>query len=96
MPPVSLTPTCILSHEIEPTESALTSAALYKHDVRQSFAGGETKTTVNDIAGSLRSFAIDGDEEMGQSELGTLQTHKTFASTYSECTNVSFNKYATL
>lgn len=76
-----------------PTDSALTAEAIYKHDVRQSFAGGEkNKATVNDIAGSLRSFAMDGDEEMGQSELGTFQTHKTFASTYSACTNMSFNK----
>lgn len=64
--------------------------------MQQSFAaggsGGGNASTVNDIASSLHSFAINGDEEIGQSELGTFQTHKTFASTYSACTNMSFNK----
>lgn len=71
----------------------MTAEAIYKHDVRQSYAsGGKADTTVNDIASSLKSFAMDGDEEMGQSELGTFKTYKTFASTYSSCTNMSFNK----
>lgn len=72
--------------------------AVIKHDARQSYASGNKEPTVNDIATSLKSFNFNGiggdDEDMGgESQLGTFKTYKTFASTYSSCTNMSFNKY---
>ena len=62
-----------------------------KHDARNSYAAS-AEPTINDIATSLKSFNFDADEDMSESQLGTFRTHKTFASTYSSCTNMSFNK----
>lgn len=73
--------------------SALTTEAIYKHDVRQSYANGEkVDSTVNDIASSLKSFAMDGDEEMEAFEMRSAKSAQTVASAFSACTNMSFNK----
>lgn len=71
----------------------LTLEALTKHDARLSYAGGDKKAdpTVNDIAMSLKSFNFS-DEEMSESQVGTFKTFQTFASNYSACTNMTFNK----
>ena len=64
-----------------------------KHEQRQAF-NAET-TTVNDVAGSLKSFSLhdDNDDElMSESQGGTFKTFKTFASNYSTCSNISFKK----
>lgn len=62
-----------------------------KHDARQMYATGKDEPTVNDIAGSLKSFSLD-DEMMSDSQTGTFKTFKTFASNYSQCSNMSFKK----
>lgn len=72
----------------------LTLEALSKHDARLSYAAdGKQKTdpTVNDIAMSLRSFSFS-DEGAGESQFGTFKTFQTFASNYSSCSNMTFNK----
>lgn len=72
----------------------LTLDAITKHDARHSYAtNGKATTdpTVNDIAMSLKSFNFD-DENASESQFGTFKTFKTFASNYSACSNVSFNK----
>ncbi|CAD7087530.1 unnamed protein product [Hermetia illucens] len=78
-----------------PTSSSakpsLTLEALMKHDARQMYATGKDEPTVNDIAGSLKSFSLD-DEMMSDSQTGTFKTFKTFASNYSQCSNMSFKK----
>lgn len=65
-----------------------------KHEQRLAY-NAET-TTVNDVAGSLKSFSLhdDGlaDESMSESQQGTFKTFKTFASTYSACSNMSFKR----
>ena len=78
--------------------SSLTLEAVIKHEQRQAY-NAET-TTVNDVAGSLRSFNIndddvgDDDESMSvsQQDQSTFKTFKTFASNYSSCSNMSFKK----
>lgn len=88
----------ILSHfslappEAPPNPNALTLEAVMKHEQRQAF-NAET-TTVNDVAGSLKSFSLhdDDDEMMSESQGGTFKTFKTFASNYSTCSNMSFKK----
>ncbi|XP_053948868.1 RRP12-like protein [Anastrepha ludens] len=74
--------------------NALTLNAVLKHDQRLAY-NAET-TTVNDVAGSLKSFSLrdDGleDESMSESQQGTFKTFKTFASNYSACSNMSFKK----
>lgn len=78
----------------------LTLEAITKHDARISYAGGDVKMassgaapTVNDIAMSLRSFNFDGDDDIGgESQFGTFKTFQTFASSYSACSNMTFNK----
>lgn len=70
--------------------SSLTLSAVLKHDARQMFEKKET--TVNDVAGSLKSFSLD-DEMMSASQgTGTFKTFQTFASNYSACSNMSFKK----
>lgn len=79
----------------EPGKASLTLEAVLKHEQRQLYASGSKEPTVNDVAGSLRSFSLnddDGDEDMSESQLGTFKTFKTFASNYSTCTNMSFKK----
>ncbi|XP_004527369.1 RRP12-like protein [Ceratitis capitata] len=74
--------------------NTLTLDAVLKHDQRLAY-NAET-TTVNDVAGSLKSFSLndDGmdDENMSESQQGTFKTFKTFASNYSACSNMSFKK----
>lgn len=84
----------------EVKENALTLEAIIKHDARQAYAGGKVEPTVNDIAASMKSFNFNGvgngddDDDMAESQLGcTFKTYQTFASNYSSCTNMSFNKY---
>lgn len=48
--------------------------------------------TVNDIAMSLRSFNFDDDDGGGETQFGTFKTFQTFASSYSACSNMTFNK----
>ncbi|XP_075158703.1 RRP12-like protein [Haematobia irritans] len=79
----------------EETKSAnsLTLEAVLKHEQRLAY-NAET-TTVNDVAGSLKSFSIndEGDELISESQGGgTFKTFKTFASNYSTCSNMSFKK----
>lgn len=71
--------------------STLTLSAVMKHDARQMFEKKET--TVNDIAGSMRSFSLDDEEMLSASQgTGTFKTFQTFASNYSACSNMSFKK----
>ncbi|XP_065366328.1 RRP12-like protein [Calliphora vicina] len=75
----------------EQNPNSLTLEAVMKHEQRQAF-NAET-TTVNDVAGSLKSFSLhDDDELMSESQGGTFKTFKTFASNYSTCSNMSFKK----
>lgn len=80
-----------LAPNTEGKPGALTLDAIHKHDARLSYAVGKEEPTVNDIATSLKSFKFDGEDE-GMTELGTFKTYKTFASNYSACTNMTFNK----
>ncbi|KNC26487.1 RRP12-like protein [Lucilia cuprina] len=85
-PNISLAPP-----EAERNPNTLTLEAVMKHEQRQAF-NAET-TTVNDVAGSLKSFSLhDDDELMSESQGGTFKTFKTFASNYSTCSNMSFKK----
>ncbi|XP_013109377.2 RRP12-like protein [Stomoxys calcitrans] len=75
--------------------NSLTLEAVLKHEQRLAY-NAET-TTVNDVAGSLKSFSLndgdEGDELMSESQGGgTFKTFKTFASNYSTCSNMSFKK----
>lgn len=87
-----------ICHFTAPTEEAksansLTLEAVHKHEQRLAY-NAET-TTVNDVAGSLKSFSIHDDDEELMSESqggGTFKTFKTFASNYSTCSNMSFKK----
>lgn len=81
-----------------PTSSGavpLTLESITKHDARLSYAGGDgavaTAATVNDIAMSLKSFNF-GDDAADESQYGTFKTFQTFASSYSACSNMTFNK----
>lgn len=78
---------------VDPTKkSPLTLEAVLKHEARQSFATGNDEPTINDIAQSMKSFNIDEDD-MSESHVGgTFKTFQTFASNWSACSNVSFNK----
>ncbi|XP_017466364.1 PREDICTED: RRP12-like protein [Rhagoletis zephyria] len=81
--------------EHAPNPNMLTFDAVLKHDQRLAY-NAET-TTVNDVAGSLKSFSLhdDGgleDESMSESQQGTFKTFKTFASNYSACSNMSFKR----
>jgi hypothetical protein len=69
---------CLCIYVILPGEGSLTSEALKKHNA---FLGvGKS--------GSEESQDDDGDATFG----GTFKTFQTFASDWSECSNVSFNK----
>lgn len=83
----------IISAPVDPTKkSPLTLEAVLKHEARQSFATGNDEPTINDIAQSMKSFNIDEDD-MSESHVGgTFKTFQTFASNWSACSNVSFNK----
>lgn len=85
--------------EPEPGKTTLTLEAVLKHEQRQLYANTGKEPTVNDVAGSLRSFNLNdddnGDEDMSESQFGTFKTFKTFASNYSTCTNMSFKKLLT-
>ncbi|KAH8387862.1 hypothetical protein KR093_009905 [Drosophila rubida] len=77
--------------------NGLTMEALHKHEQRLAY---NTTTTVSDVAGSLKSFTLDDDEnDDGMSgtgtQPGTFKTFQTFASNYSSCSNVSFKKLLT-
>lgn len=69
--------------------------AVHKHEQRQAY-NAET-TTVNDVAGSLKSFTLDDDDGMSGTgtQPSTVKTFQTFASNYSSCSNVSFKKLLT-
>lgn len=71
----------------------LTLEAISKHDARLFYAGDSKKAdpTVNDIATSLKSFSFN-DGNASESQFGTFKTYQTFASNYSSCSNVTFNK----
>ncbi|KAM8718828.1 hypothetical protein ACLKA7_001524 [Drosophila subpalustris] len=75
----------------------LTMEAVHKHEQRLAY-NTET-TTVNDVAGSLKSFTFEDDDGMSGSgtatQTGTFKTFQTFASNYSSCSNVSFKKLLT-
>ncbi|EDV47177.2 LOW QUALITY PROTEIN: uncharacterized protein Dere_GG19496 [Drosophila erecta] len=79
------------------TPTGLTMEAVHKHEQRQAF-NAET-TTVNDVAGSLKSFKLDDDDDgmsgSGTAPTGTFKTFQTFASNYSSCSNTSFRKLLT-
>ncbi|XP_039499493.1 RRP12-like protein [Drosophila santomea] len=79
------------------TPTGLTMEAVHKHEQRQAF-NAET-TTVNDVAGSLKSFKLDDDDDgmsgSGTAPTGTFKTFQTFASNYSTCSNTSFRKLLT-
>ncbi|XP_030379067.1 RRP12-like protein [Scaptodrosophila lebanonensis] len=85
-----------LAPEAPATPNALTLEAVMKHEQRQAY-NAET-TTVNDVAGSLRSFTLndaggdDNDDGMSGTQQGTFKTFQTFASNYSSCSNMSFKK----
>ncbi|XP_005182344.2 RRP12-like protein [Musca domestica] len=73
--------------------NSLTLEAVLKHEQRLAY--NADTTTVNDVAGSLKSFSItdEDDELMSESQGGgTFKTFKTFASNYSTCSNMSFKK----
>ena len=75
-------------------DSGLTFEAVLKHDAIQSYSG-KTDPTVNDIAniaGSMKSFSINEDEMMSESNIGTFKTFQSFASNFSACSNMSFTK----
>lgn len=56
-------------------------------------ASNSTAPTVNEIAMSLRSFNFGEDDDAGgKSQFGTFKTFQTFASNYSACSNMTFNK----
>ncbi|XP_017055548.1 RRP12-like protein [Drosophila ficusphila] len=79
------------------SNTGLTLEAVHKHEQRQAF-NAET-TTVNDVAGSLKSFRLDDDDDgmsgSGTAPTGTFKTFQTFASNYSSCSNTSFRKLLT-
>jgi len=84
------------------TTTGLTMEAVHKHEQSQAF-NAET-TTVNDVAGSLRSFKLDDDDDgmsgsgtapTGTAPTGTIKTFQTFASNYSGCSNTCFQKLVT-
>ncbi|XP_043659100.1 RRP12-like protein [Drosophila teissieri] len=79
------------------TPTGLTMEAVHKHEQRQAF-NAET-TTVNEVAGSLKSFKLDDDDDgmsgSGTAPTGTFKTFQTFASNYSTCSNTSFRKLLT-
>jgi len=70
---------------------------VHKHEQRQAY-NAET-TTVNDVAGSLKSFKLDDEDDgmsgSGTAPTGTFKTFQTFASNYSTCSNTSFRKLLT-
>lgn len=73
----------------------MTTSALSKHDILfNRFEKENADPTINEIATTLKSYQIgDEDEGMSQSQSGrTFKSHKTFASDYSACTNMSFSK----
>lgn len=47
---------------------------------------------MNDIAGSMKSFSINEDDMMSESNVGTFKTFQSFASNFSACSNMSFTK----
>ncbi|ALC49496.1 CG2691 [Drosophila busckii] len=75
--------------------NGLTMEAVHKHEQRQAY-NSET-TTINDVAGSLKSFTLDDDDGMSGTgtQTGTYKTFQTFASNYSSCSNMSFKKLLT-
>ncbi|TDG39923.1 hypothetical protein AWZ03_013655 [Drosophila navojoa] len=75
--------------------NGLTMEAVHKHEQRQAY-NAET-TTVNDVAGSLKSFTLEDDDGMSGTgtQPSTVKTFQTFASNYSSCSNVSFKKLLT-
>jgi len=79
------------------TPTGLTLEAVHKHEQRQAY-NAET-TTVNDVAGSLKSFKLDDEDDgmsgSGTAPTGTFKTFQTFASNYSTCSNTSFRKLLT-
>ncbi|XP_032582691.1 RRP12-like protein [Drosophila sechellia] len=84
------------------TSTGLTMEAVHKHEQSQAF-NAET-TTVSDVAGSLKNFKLNDDDDgmsgsgtalTGTAPTGTFKTFQTFASNYSGCSNTSFRKLVT-
>ncbi|EDW07049.1 uncharacterized protein Dmoj_GI15076 [Drosophila mojavensis] len=75
--------------------NGLTMEAVHKHEQRQAY--NADTTTVNDVAGSLKSFTLEDDDGMSGTgtQPSTVKTFQTFASNYSSCSNVSFKKLLT-
>ena len=75
-------------------KSGLTLEALSKHDIVFNRLEKENADpTINEIATSLKSYQISEDDDMSQLHSGlTFKSHRTFASDYSACTNMSFSK----
>lgn len=76
--------------------TSLTVESVNKHDARQStsenksdksVASTKSEPTVHDIATSLHSFSLSGDDDQSYAK-----TFQTFGSQYSSCTNMTFNK----
>lgn len=73
--------------------------AVHQHEQRETYT--TESTTINDVAGSLKSFTMDDDDWMSFCGTGTstqpetFKTFQTFASNYSSCSNVSFKKLLT-
>uniref|UniRef100_W4VRP4 Uncharacterized protein n=1 Tax=Corethrella appendiculata TaxID=1370023 RepID=W4VRP4_9DIPT len=73
-------------------KNGLTLEAVTKHDAMQSFNAVEDKP-VNEISNSMKSFNMDDDDFMSESQQGgTFKTFQTFASNWSACSNMSFSK----
>ncbi|GAB0088077.1 RRP12-like protein [Sergentomyia squamirostris] len=71
-------------------KSNLTLDAVMQHEARQMYASGQTDPTMKDIALSMKSVSLD---DMMTESAG--KTFKTFATNYTDCTNVSFSKLLT-
>ncbi|XP_059611587.1 RRP12-like protein [Phlebotomus argentipes] len=71
-------------------QSGLTLNAVMQHEAREMYASGQADPTVKDIALSMKSVSLD---DMMTESAG--KTFKTFASNYTDCTNVSFSKLLT-
>lgn len=68
-----------------------------KHEVMfHNYEKENADPTINEIAMSLKSYQIGEDDEMTQTQGTTFKSYRTFASDYSSCTNMSFNKYVNL
>lgn len=84
--------------------SGLTQQAVLKHEAMLTYGHSKQKPVDNDltIAKEFENMSVKtGDEESeseysGSMKSGTYKTFQTFASDWSQCSNVSFSKYVNI